>query len=262
MRTLQTTPSQGSSHTVKTIAFVLYPEVTALGLVGPLQVLSALGKPYRVTVVAEHTEPMPSDIPLMLKADRTFDDVPKPFAIVVPGGVTGPFKAMTNRALMSYLHKSAASAEVVASVCTGSLVLAAAGILQGRQATTHWAMRTHLEKLGVRYVKERWVEDGKFITSAGISAGIDMALHLAARLTSEENARRIQAGLEYDPAPPLGSLRPEHTTWNEFERFMKNWLASSTPYPGRVMNTRFGVMMNVARSLIRSPALFHKLLRP
>ena len=251
-----------SKNTSKIIAFVLYPELTALDLVGPLQVLSALGEPYHVTVVAEHTDAVHADIPLMLKAEKTFDEVPEPFAVIVPGGFTGPFKAMTNPALMTYLRTNAASAEVVASVCTGSLVLAAAGVLEGRRATTHWAMKPYLERLGVHYVQERWVEDGKFITSAGVSAGIDMALHLAARLTSEENARRIQAGLEYDPKPPFGKTSQEFATQDEFDAFMDNWLASSTPYRGRLRNTRFGVLMNVARSLIRSPALFQRLFRP
>ena len=95
-----------------------------------------------------------------------------------------------------------------ASVCTGALILAAAGLLEGRPATTHWAYWRLLERLGARYVPEqRWVEDGKFITSAGVSAGIDMALHLVERLTDEATARRVQLGIEYDPKPPHGGIQ-------------------------------------------------------
>jgi transcriptional regulator GlxA family with amidase domain len=96
---------------------------------------------------------------------------------------------------------------VVGSVCTGALILAAAGLLAGRQATTHWASHRLLERLGARYLPERWVEDGKFITSAGVSAGIDMALALTARLTDEPTARMVQLAIEYDPHPPFRRYR-------------------------------------------------------
>ena len=92
------------------------------------------------------------------------------------------------------------------SVCTGALVLAATGLLEGRRATTHWAYAAELEKLGARYVRERFVEDGKFITGGGVSAGIDMAIALAARLTDRATAERIQLGIEYDPHPPFGGI--------------------------------------------------------
>jgi transcriptional regulator GlxA family with amidase domain len=102
-------------------------------------------------------------------------------------------------------------AEIVASVCTGALILAAAGLLEGRRATTHWAYAGVLERLGARYVRERWVEDGKHLTSAGVSAGIDMALHLTERLTSADFARLVQLGIEYDPRPPGGPIDWDHT---------------------------------------------------
>jgi hypothetical protein len=113
---------------------------------------------------------------------------------------------MANPAIQEYVRSAASSAEAVGSVCTGGLVLAATGLLEGRRATTHWAYAAELEKLGGRYVRERWVEDGKFITAGGVSAGIDMALALAARLTDRATAQRIQLGIEYDPQPPLGGI--------------------------------------------------------
>ena len=189
----------------KVIALVLFPEMTLLDLVGPLQVLKSLPAPYRTVVVGERKEPMTTDVGLALTPERTFAEVPRPFAVVVPGG-PGSVAAMGNEAVQSYLRSAAPRAEVVSSVCTGALVLAATGLLEGRRATTHWAYARELDKLGAHYVRERWVEDGKFITAGGVSAGIDMAIALAARLTDRATAQRIQLGIEYDPHPPLGGI--------------------------------------------------------
>jgi transcriptional regulator GlxA family with amidase domain len=108
------------------------------------------------------------------------------------------------------VRSAAETAEVAGSVCTGALILGSVGLLEGRQATTHWAYYKILEELGAKYVRKRWVEDGKFICSAGVSAGIDMALQLAARLTDEETARRVQRSLGYDPHPPYGGIDYDH----------------------------------------------------
>jgi transcriptional regulator GlxA family with amidase domain len=133
--------------------------------------------------------------------------------VIVPGGDAPTIKAMGDLAIREYLRQAADRAPVVGSVCTGALVLAAAGLLEGRQATTHWAYHRLLERLGATYLPERWVEDGKFITSAGVSAGIDMALALVAmalalvaRLTDETTARMVQLAIEYDPHPPFGGI--------------------------------------------------------
>lgn len=191
----------------KQIAFVLYEGLTMLDMIGPLQVLRTLGDPYEAVVVAEHTNPMPVDEGLMLfSAPYTFADIPHPVGIIVPGGGWPTIRAMANDAIRGYLLSNTESAEFIGSVCTGALILAAADLLEGRDATTHWGYQPELEKFGATYKRERWVEDGKFITAAGVSAGIDMALHLAARLVGEERARQIQLGIEYDPQPPLGGL--------------------------------------------------------
>ncbi len=120
---------------------------------------------------------------------------------------------MADPAIRHSLGQVADTAPVVGSVGTGALVLAAAGLLEGRQATTHWAYHRLLERLGATYLPQRWVEDGKFITSAGVSAGIDMALALAARLTDEATARMVQLAIEYDPHPPFGPI-----DWNQVDR--------------------------------------------
>ena len=187
------------------IALLLFPEMTLLDLVGPLQVLKNLPPPYQTLVVGERLEPMPTDTGLAVAPQRTFADLPRPYAVIVPGG-PGSVASMANAAVQDYLRAAAPTAEIVGSVCTGGLVLAATGLLEGRRATTHWAYAAELGKLGARYVRERFVEDGKFITSAGVSAGIDMALALAARLTDRATAERIQLGIEYDPRSPLGAI--------------------------------------------------------
>lgn len=194
---------------VKTIAFVLYPGITVLDLVGPLQVLTGLAHvapEFAVAVVAERLGPMPTDTPLAVAADRVFEEVPDPFAVVVPGGDGPTLRAMGDPKLLDYLRGAAESAEVVASVCTGSLLLAAAGLLEGRRATTHWTYRHLLGGFGAIPVAARWVEDGPVLTAAGVSAGIDMAFHLAARLAGAPTARLLQYALEYDPQPPQGGL--------------------------------------------------------
>ncbi|HEX6237258.1 MAG TPA: DJ-1/PfpI family protein [Acidimicrobiales bacterium] len=198
----------------RTIAFVLYPGLTPLDLIGPLQVMSALAvidPTFRTTVVGERIESMPTDTPLGLTPECTFDDEPDPFAIVVPGGGAPTIRALANDPLLDYVRAAARSAEFVTSVCTGALVLAAAGLLDGRRATTHWAYAGVLERLGATYIRQRWVEDGRHITSAGVSAGIDMALHLTERLTNDDLARLVQLVIEYDPEPPGGRIDWQQT---------------------------------------------------
>ncbi len=189
----------------KLIAFTLYPGVTPLDLVGPLTVLRDL-KPYRTVAVGERREPLDSDTPLRLIPAKTFGEVPAPFAVIVPGGGAATLQAMQDETLLAYLRSAAETAETVGSTGNGALILAAAGLLQGRGAAIHWAYGELLERLGATYARERWVEDGKFLTSAGGSAGIDMMLHLVARLKNKSRARLAQLFVEYDPRPPFGGI--------------------------------------------------------
>jgi transcriptional regulator GlxA family with amidase domain len=193
----------------KTIAVVLYPDLAALDMIGPLQVLTTLelfAPQYRVVVVGERAEPMGTDVGVGLIPDWTFAEVPHPDVLVVPGGRVPTIRAMSDPTMRAYVRAAASTAEVVASVCTGSLILGALGLLEGRRATTNWFFTGLLEQFGVSYEPERYVEDGKYVTSAGVSAGIDMALHLVSRVTDEATARRVQLALDYDPAPPFGNV--------------------------------------------------------
>jgi transcriptional regulator GlxA family with amidase domain len=200
-------------HTQKTIAFVLYPGLTVFDLAGPLQILTGLSElvpEYRTVVVGERVEPMNTDIRVSMIPTHAFEEVPNPDVLLVPGGDVPTLRAMGNEPIRNYVRSAAETAEVAGSICTGALIVASVGLLEGRQATTHWAYYKVLEQFGATYVRKRWVEDGKFISSAGVSAGIDAALALAARLTDEETARRVQRSLGYDPHPPFGGIDYDH----------------------------------------------------
>ncbi|MGW0886449.1 DJ-1/PfpI family protein [Streptomyces sp. NPDC002671] len=194
---------------VKTIAFVQYPGLTPLDIVGPLQVfgmLSHLVPGYDTVVVGERIEPMATDTPLSLVPSHTFETMPDPYALIVPGGTVSTIAAMADEKLLDKLRTAAARSEIVGSVCTGSLLLAAAGLLEGRRANSHWNYRSLLAKFEAIPVAERWVRDGNVITAAGVSAGIDMALHLVGELAGRDIARKVQLFVEYDPEPPLGPI--------------------------------------------------------
>jgi transcriptional regulator GlxA family with amidase domain len=197
----------------KTIAFVTYPGLTLLDLVGPITTFLGLtrslvrtSRQYRTVTVGERVEPIESDTPMALIPDKAFEEVPAPFGIIVPGGGMNALKAMGNQRILDYLRFAAHGAEIVGSVSTGAFLLAAAGLLEGRQATTHPAYGDLLQRLGANYVQRGWVEDGRFITAAGVSGGIDMALYLVAKLKNEAEAKSVQLVIEYDPQPPFGGI--------------------------------------------------------
>ena len=192
----------------KQIAVVTYPGLTLLDLVGAVSVLDGLrlNSGFQPLTVGANRDPVVTDTPARLVPQRTFTEASRPFAVLVPGGGLGAIMAMGDEKLLAYVRAAAEGAELVASVGAGSLILASAGLLQEKQATTHWMYRRILENLGATYVEQRWVEDGKYATAAGSSGGIDMALALVARRKGERTARRIQLWIEYDPQPPFGPL--------------------------------------------------------
>lgn len=189
------------------IGMLLFPRLTQLDLTGPYEVLSRLPN-TKVHLVAHSLEPVKTDRGMMIVPTITFADCPQFDVVIVPGG-PGQQDLMEDAVVLEFLRRQAAGAKYITSVCTGSLVLGAAGLLKGRRATSHWAALDHLALLGATPVNERVVIDGNIITGAGVASGIDFALRLAAILEGEEVARQIQLQIEYDPAPPFnsGSLR-------------------------------------------------------
>jgi transcriptional regulator GlxA family with amidase domain len=190
------------------VAYLLYDRFTALDITGPHDVFNSV--PGNESIfVAEKAGPVRNESDtLSLVADASLDDVTSPDIVVVPGG-------FGNRMLLEYepLHEWIRGVHETStwttSVCTGSLLLAAAGLLDGTPATTHWLARNLLGDLGAIPVPDRVVESGKIITAAGVSSGIDMALHLVKTINGDQVAQAVQLGIEYDPEPPVDAGSPE-----------------------------------------------------
>jgi putative intracellular protease/amidase len=190
------------------IAIPLFDRFVALDAVGPYQVLSAIPG-VEVRFLGPEAGPVRTDDRMLtVVVDGRWEDLPDPDVIVVPGGV-GTRGLLKDERLLAWVRSAHAGTRFTTSVCTGSLVLAAAGVLEGLDATTNWLERDLLAELGANPVPDRVVERGKVITAAGVTAGIDMALMLAERLSSVEVAQAIQLGLEYDPQPPFDCGSPD-----------------------------------------------------
>lgn len=207
----------------KELAFVVYPGLRLLDLVGSLSILKtlSLGGIYQTITVGENAEVIPSDTPMKLIPPKTFRDVPNPSALVVVGGNTAAIDALNSMALRDYVQRAAQNADFVAAIGTGSLILAAVGLLNGRSATTHWAYADLLERMGAIYVHKPWVDDGHFITAAGVSGAVDMSLYLTGKLTNEKRARTTQLFAEYDPEPPFGKIH-----WNDVSQSRRPYLTA------------------------------------
>ena len=190
------------------IAILIFDKLTALDAIGPYEVLSRIPG-AELSFVAKETGPKRSDTGFLgVAADRTIADVPDPDLVLVGGG-EGNRPLLQDDEVLEWLRGAHESSQWTTSVCTGSLVLGAAGILEGKRATSHWAYLDRLPAYGAQPVSERWVIDGKVVTAAGVAAGIDMALALAAEIAGEDVAKAIQLGIEYDPDPPFDSGSPE-----------------------------------------------------
>ncbi|GGW78668.1 glutamine amidotransferase [Streptomyces lucensis JCM 4490] len=190
------------------IAMVVYDRFTALDVVGPYEILSRLPD-VRLDFVAERPGPVRTDTGfLAVTADRALDEVTGPDVVVVAGG-PGTFGQLRNPALLEWLRAVDETSTWTTSVCSGSLLLGAAGLLRGRRATSHWAALDLLKEYGAEPTGERVVTDGKYVTAAGVSAGIDMALTLVGRIAGDEHAQAVQLLTEYDPQPPYDAGSPE-----------------------------------------------------
>ncbi len=190
------------------VAYLLYDRFTALDITGPHDVLNSV--PGNESIfVAEQAGPVRNESDtLSLVADASLDEVTSPDIVVVPGGF-GNRLLLEHEPLHDWIRGVHETSTWTTSVCTGSLLLAAAGLLDGAPATTHWLARDVLAELGAKPVPDRIVEHGKIVTAAGVSSGIDMALHLVRTINGDEVAQAVQLGIEYDPEPPLDAGSPE-----------------------------------------------------
>jgi cyclohexyl-isocyanide hydratase len=189
------------------VAFLLFPNVTQLDLTGPAQVLSRLGN-VTLDLVWKDRDPVTTDAGFAIMPTATFAEVPRADIICVPGGM-GVTQVIEDEAAMAWVRAVGAEARWVTSVCTGSLVLGAAGLLKGYRAATHWSWREYLAMFGAEMVPERVVVDRNRVTGGGVTAGIDFALTLMAEVRGDQFAKAVQLSLEYDPAPPFDAGSPE-----------------------------------------------------
>jgi len=210
------------------IAIPLYDRFTALDAIGPYEVLSKLPG-ATVRFLAAEAGPVQTDNGMLtLLAEGRYEDVPHPEVVMVPGG-PGTRALLSDERLLAWLRAAHESSRYTTSVCTGSLLLAAAGLLDGTDATTHWLVHDQLAELGARPAPERVVERGKVITAAGVSAGIDMALRLAELIAGAEMAQTIQLAIEYDPQPPFDAGSPEKAPIEIVERMRSGMRQPKTP---------------------------------
>jgi len=202
-------PIAGVQKTLR-IGMLVYPRFTALDLIGPHTIFAQLTN-TEVHLVWKTLDPVTSDAGITISPTRTFATCPDPLDVLfVPGGTSGTVAMMEDAEVLAFLRSRASATTWITSVCTGSLVLGAAGLLRGYRATTHWVARDVLPILEATPVVERYVEHGNRMTGAGISAGIDFGLRLAERLRGAGEAQRIQLNLEYAPEPPYpGGGSPE-----------------------------------------------------
>jgi cyclohexyl-isocyanide hydratase len=206
------------------IGLVLFPKVTQLDFTGPLQVFSSVPG-AKVHLIWKRIEPVPSDSVLALTPTVTFADCPQLDVICVPGG-SGTDDMIGDDEMLDFLRQQAVGAKYITSVCTGSLVLGAAGLLQGYRAATHWTAMDFLSAFGATPTKTRVCVDRNRVTGGGVTAGIDFALTLVSIMVDRPTAETIQLRLEYNPAPPFNSGSPD-TAPTEILAFMKDKIAAS-----------------------------------
>ena len=190
---------------IKTVGIVLFPGVEELDFVGPYEVFGGLtfqDRDWRVITISEAGDSVKAANGLSINVDHSFDDAPRLDVLLLPGGLSTR-KEVDNLRMIEFVQRAGKEASYVTSVCTGAFILHRAGFLFGKRATTHWGAVQGLRELGdVEVVSERFVHDGSVITSAGVSAGIDMALYLVSLLKDAQTAKNVQKMMEYYPQPP------------------------------------------------------------
>ena len=198
------------------IGFLIFPKVTQLDLTGPAQVLSRLSG-AKVHLVWKSIEPLMTDVGFTINPTVTFEKCPQLDVLCVPGGF-GVFEQLNDAETLHFLRAQGRAARYVTSVCNGSLLLGAAGLIDGYKSACHWLWRHYLPQFGAEPVAARVVRDRNRLSGAGVTSGIDFAFTLASELAGEEAARMIQLGLEYDPQPPFDCGSPEKAGAERVER--------------------------------------------
>ena len=222
------------------IGILLFPKVTQLDFTGPLQVFSSLPG-AKVHLIWKRIEPVESDAVLTLTPTMTFADCPQLDVICVPGGA-GTDDMVNDAQMLDFLRRQADGAKYITSVCTGSLVLGAAGLLRGYRATTHWTAMEFLSEFGATPTRTRVCVDRNRVTGGGVTAGIDFALTLVSILFDRPTAEAIQLRLEYNPAPPFNSGSPD-TAPPEVLAFIKERIAPGQPRRAE-LNARAAARLN------------------
>lgn len=203
------------------IAMLVHPKMVMQDLVGPLTVFNIMGA--EIHLAWKNLEPVSTDLGISVTPTTSLEDTPHDLDVLfVPGGLGGSIDLMEDEEVLGFLADRGETASYVTSVCTGSLLLGAAGLLKGYRATSHWYTRDHLALMGATPVNERVVQDRNRITGGGVTAGIDFGLMLAAILQSEEAAKRYQLLIEYAPAPPFNAGTPETAPTETYERIVED----------------------------------------
>ncbi|MEM8832487.1 MAG: DJ-1/PfpI family protein [Cyanobacteria bacterium P01_G01_bin.19] len=202
------------------IGFLIYPGVVQLDVMGAYQVL-AFSPDAVIHLIGKASDRVLSNEGLIISPTVTFENCPQLDVICVPGGGIGQVEIMKDEIVLNFLQQASMDARYVTSVCTGSLILAKANLLDGYRATCHWAFREHLAALGVEVIPERIVIDRDRITGAGVTSGIDFGLTLTSLLWGEEMAKMTQLMMEYDPQPPFNAGSPETADKSLVESFAK-----------------------------------------
>ncbi len=225
------------------IGMILFDQLTQLDLTGPFEVLSRVPG-VNVHVVAQTTSPVRSDSGLSIVPTTTFEDCPQVDVLCVPGG-HGVNDATLDEGLLGFVRRQAGEARYVTSICSGALILGAAGLLQGRHAATHWASVAFLSSFGAIPADERVCIDGNLITGGGVTAGIDFGLYLAGLLAGGEAAQRIQLSLEYAPEPPFAAGSPNTAP----SHVLASYRATAAP----MLKRRSEAVRVAARRLVAGP---------
>ncbi len=194
----------------RTIAVLLYDGFNLLDASGPIESLNMLGEDYEVVTVAKEKGEVSVENGLKMLAQYSFEEMTEPDVLIIPGGMMGTLAVTKDEETLEWIRNVDTHTTYTTSVCTGSWILAAAGLLEGKEASTHWTGADYLEQLGATYTGKRYTETGKYITAAGVTGGIDMGIVLTSKLAGDDDAGKMsELIMEYDPQPPFGSGTPQ-----------------------------------------------------